>query len=90
MRKVTYGYHVMKPKHRDAYRREARAALELLNIALGQDFHSLRSAQVEALLKQADQVKYQLPRNANGSRARYYYALLQRRAQQLPETKTKR
>lgn len=87
----------MKPKHRDAYRLEARAALGLLNIALGllnialgQDFHSLRSTQVEALLKQADQVKYQLPRNANGSRARYYHALLQRRAQQLPETKPKR
>lgn len=42
------------------------------------DFHELRSTQVEALIEEADRVRYRRPANANGSRARYFYARLQR------------
>jgi hypothetical protein len=42
------------------------------------DFHTLSSIQVEALLVEADAVKYRKPKNANGSRARYFHAFLTR------------
>lgn len=42
------------------------------------DFHTLSSAEVEQLLDAADMVKYRRPKNANGSRARYFHAKLQR------------
>jgi len=42
------------------------------------DFHTLRQAQVEALLAEADKLAYRQPRNANGSRARYFHAWLVR------------
>lgn len=45
------------------------------------DFHTLRQAQVEALLAEADKLAYRQPRNANGSRARYFHAYLVRTAQ---------
>jgi hypothetical protein len=44
------------------------------------DFHTLDSAVVDALLSEADHVKYRKPKNANGSRARMFCAYLQRRA----------
>lgn len=44
------------------------------------DFHQLTSSQVDQLLEEADRVRYRKPKNANGSRARYFHALLQRRA----------
>lgn len=43
-------------------------------------FHALPSAAVEALLRLADADGYRKPRNANGSRARYYHARLIRAA----------
>ena len=43
-----------------------------------QDFHALSSREVEILLEEAKQVRYRQPKNANGSRARYYFAYLQR------------
>lgn len=43
-------------------------------------FHSLSSSAVEALLRLADDDGYRVPRNANGSRARYYHARLVRAA----------
>lgn len=48
------------------------------------EFHALHSTAVELLLKTADRYKYRTPRNANGSRARYYYEHLQRLARRPP------
>lgn len=70
----------MKPKHVALARAHARAVLAQSNIAIGQDFHTLRSSQVESLLVSADLLKYRKPKNANGSRARYFHDLMQRRA----------
>ena len=70
----------MKPHHVAGARLNARETLRALNIGLGQDFHTLRSAQVDALLVAADAVRYHKPRNANGARARYFHDMLQRRA----------
>ena len=58
----------MKPKHVQAERFNARQTLIACGVALGVDFHTLRTAQVEALLAEADRVRYQKPRDANGSR----------------------
>lgn len=44
------------------------------------DFHTLRSETVEALLHFADTFGYRKPRNANGSRGRYFHAYLKRLA----------
>lgn len=44
------------------------------------DFHRLDSSQVETVLAYADRFKYRKPRNANGSRARYFYAYVCRAA----------
>lgn len=46
---------------------------------LTRDFHT--SAQVDVILAEADRVHYRKPRNANGSRGRYFYQRLQRQAQ---------
>lgn len=59
-------------------RREAAAILARCN-ARG-NFHALDSFIVESLLAEADRVKYRRPKNANGSRARYFHAYLTRRA----------
>lgn len=48
---------------------------------IARDFHTLTSDEVERLLAEADRVKYRKPRNANGSRARYFHAKLQREAE---------
>lgn len=57
---------------------QAHEALQRAGVAVGADFHTLSSSQVEALLAEADRVKYRKPRNANGSRGRYFHDLLQR------------
>lgn len=44
------------------------------------DFHSLDSWQVARLTYWADSYGYRLPKNANGSKARYFLALLARHA----------
>mgnify|MGYP003651203181 CR=1 FL=1 len=44
------------------------------------DFHTLHSEQVAQVLTEADSVKYRKPKNANGSRARYFYEYLTRTA----------
>lgn len=44
------------------------------------DFHALPSADVDAILREADARQYRRPRNANGSRARYFHAYLTRAA----------
>jgi hypothetical protein len=58
----------------------ARGILQACNVELGADFHALSSSAVESLLRWADHYKYRKPKDANGSRARYFHALLQRRA----------
>lgn len=70
----------MKERHKECYRQDAIATLRGLRLDPKQDFHTLRSEQVDAILAEADRVRYQKPKNANGSRARYFYQLLQRRA----------
>lgn len=70
----------MKERHVHAYRTNALAIFEAIGAKPEQDFHTLSTSQVDALLTEADRVKYQKPKNANGSRARYFYQRLQRQA----------
>lgn len=42
------------------------------------DFHTLSSSKVDDLLRAADHYKYRKPKNANGSRGRYFFAYVQR------------
>lgn len=67
-------------RHAEAHRTDARAILASINASPGQDFHTLTPFQVSTLVELADVRRYQKPRNANGSRARYFYQLVQRRA----------
>lgn len=59
---------------------DARALAALYRIPLDRDFHALPSDTVESIIAAADSVKYRRPRNANGSRARYFHARLVRLA----------
>ncbi len=59
---------------------EAREMLSAIGCLHEPSFFALTSEKVETLLAQADKVRYRKPKNANGSRARYFYALLLRRA----------
>lgn len=47
-------------------------------ISINQDFFTLSSSQVLELVEMAKMQGYRQPKNANGSRARYYFAALQR------------
>lgn len=58
----------------------AAGCLNACGVALGADFDSLRSSTVESLLAWADHYHYRKPKNANGSRGRYFHDMLQRRA----------
>ena len=71
----------MKQRHKESARDHARAALKWCGIDPGSDFHTLRSEHVDKLLIEADRVRYQKPKAANGSRARYFHDRLQRLAQ---------
>jgi hypothetical protein len=60
-----------------------RIAVEILRccgIPPHADFFTLSASQVNDLLTFADDQGYRKPRNANGSRGRYWYAYLQRSA----------
>lgn len=70
----------MKPRHVEAERTNAREVLGSINASAEQDFHTLSAAQIDLLLVEANRVRYQKPPGANGSRARYFYQLLQRRS----------
>lgn len=59
---------------------DAKQILSSIGIGVDADFHTLRSSQVERLLDEANKAKYRKPKNANGSRARYFCAYLQRLA----------
>lgn len=54
----------------------ARAICNGFCIPVDRDFHVLNSQHVQNVLDAADSVKYRAPRNANGSRARYFHAYL--------------
>jgi hypothetical protein len=56
----------------------ASSALNSAGIDIKKDFFTLRASQVETLLELAKIQAYRLPKHANGSKARYYYAALQR------------
>ena len=58
----------------------AKNILRLCGVPLGADFHTLRIDTVESLLLHADECRYRKPKNASGSRGRYFHAFLQRRA----------
>lgn len=70
----------MKAGHVEAERTNARAVLAACSIGLGQDFYTLHRWQITDLLVQADMARYRKPKAANGSRARYFHELMQRRA----------
>jgi hypothetical protein len=71
----------MKPRYVEGAAVDARATLQNLGLwPVQPDFHTLPASKVDALLAEADRVKYRKPRNANGSRGRYFYAMLCRRA----------
>lgn len=74
----------MRSSLREVYRTDARAILSNARIPVhttgAPDFHQLRSEQIDALMEQADIRRYQKPKGANGSRARYFYQMLLRRA----------
>jgi hypothetical protein len=42
------------------------------------DFHALPTSTVAALVAEANAAGYRAPKNANGSRARYFYSALRR------------
>lgn len=71
----------MKQRHTGSAKSSARATLAWCGINVGSDFHTLRQEHVDKLLQCADTDRYQKPKSANGSRARYYHDRLQRRAQ---------
>ena len=48
------------------------------DIPLGKDFHALTPQKVANVLECATATKYRKPKNANGSRARYFYAYMNR------------
>jgi hypothetical protein len=52
--------------------------LRELKIPRGENFFVLPSSKVSELLDVADEYKYRKPKNANGSRGRYFHAYLQR------------
>lgn len=71
---------VMDTLRKIAARQFARHTLWSCDVPMGADFHQLTSSQVDALLVYADAERYRAPKARNGSRARYYHAMLQRRA----------
>jgi len=75
----------MKARHVNAERDYARSVLSNCRIPMGEDFHALTNAQKDALEDEADRTRYQKPRNANGSRLRYFHDLMQRRARRCRE-----
>lgn len=56
-----------------------RAFFEAIGCEPSTDFFTLSASQVCTVNEYADAERYRKPRNANGSRARYFYARMQRR-----------
>lgn len=61
----------------------ARQILRNCAIPIGADFHTLPSGKVFSLLCWMDSCGYRKPRNANGSRGRYFHDMMQRRAKRI-------
>lgn len=57
---------------------EARAFCSILGIDPNQDWHAMPSAMKDAVLRAADARRYKAPKNANGSRGRYFNEYLRR------------
>ena len=70
----------MKARHAEANRAAALAVFAAANCTPDQNFFTLSASQVDVFLVEADRVRYQKPKNANGSRGRYFYARMQRHA----------
>jgi hypothetical protein len=62
---------------------EATTLSHAYHVQLRKDFDALSPPEVERVLEAADAWKYRKPKNANGSRGRYFYALLNRAANRL-------
>jgi hypothetical protein len=60
----------------DAYKASSLATQ--FHIDLSKDFFTLSPTEVERVLDAADYVKYRKPKNANGSRARYFFEAMKR------------
>ena len=61
-------------------RLDARQILFGRGIPMNVDFHALRSSRVDEIIYAANAHGYRAPKNANGSRARYFHAYLMRAA----------
>jgi hypothetical protein len=61
-----------------ATKQQAITALYYAGISIGQDYHELHSSDVSTVLVWAAKCRYYKPKNANGSRARYFFESLQR------------
>jgi hypothetical protein len=61
-------------------RTEARDILRRAGTDASHNFHALRSDVVAALITEADARRYRAPKDANGSRARYFHAYVVRAA----------
>jgi hypothetical protein len=57
---------------------EAEQVLTDCDIAGGTDYHKLYGWQIDELKRFADMRRYRKPKNANGSRLRYFYAYVDR------------
>lgn len=56
---------------------DARNKVRHAGISLHDNFFTLPASKVSVLLEVADEMGYQKPKNANGSRGRYFFAYLQ-------------
>jgi hypothetical protein len=63
---------------RRRYGIDACGILNRIGIRRGEDFHVLSSTKVDQLVTAAKEIGYRKPKNANGSRGRYFHAYLQR------------
>lgn len=69
----------MKHEHVKKLTPRAAAALAAVHgIELGKDFHALSRDATQKVLDAADAVNYQAPKDASGSRGRYFYEYLNR------------
>lgn len=57
---------------------EALSILQGWHIPPGTNFYTLSSSQVSDVLEMANALKYRHPKNANGSKARYFYERVRR------------
>ena len=55
---------------------DARNLLRSKGISFKANFYTLRPSEVDRLLEVADMMHYRKPKNANGSRGRYFFAYL--------------